>query len=244
MFIVKPETFGPNLSGMNVSLYALHKILKNGILTNIELPVYLGKNQTTPIRPNYVSGQGIAFTERPVDNSNTENVSPSSSNYRLTNDNLFLVDKPVSVNNNTSYTNPSVVSPYSGAGHDSTTSKHEDNGQLTETGDMRNNMPMGYLCTDSVFGSGMTLLTPTDMNCAYIVPEYMDELDTEIDGQPRVYRKFVTANKIYTSMTLNYSYLLNQGFSDDEYVEFKYDSGDTSVQQTFDQVSANNNFIV
>ena len=213
-------------------------IISNGIITNIELPVFLatGIRNSTPIRTNYVTGNGFVHTERPT-SSTTMSVGTDSSvtvTRKTLADSYFIPDNQVFVNNNTNYTDPTVVTNYSytldynNQYQQSWTNKHNANATLKDQ-NIKNNMPKSYLNTDNILAGGLKpLLIPISQACAYIIPEYSNVLSARRTSPYEYYetfRKLVPMNKPYTSMSINYSYLLNPDFDTTEYKPFAYDDG-------------------
>lgn len=227
--IMQPIRLDRNI-GFRPTMYAYDNIVKNGILTNIELPIYLFKNNTSNVlRPNYVSGGGCSFTEKIA----------IKQLPRWTSDSYFLNNIPVAVNNNTAYTNPQKVIPFSATNTDDfSTNKHDGAGELKETISTtnKNNLSKGYVWTDNdILGGDPTLLIPKT-RATYIIPEYINSILVNEETSNEDYkRKFVPLNKAYTSLTLNYSYLLNTGFEETVHNDFIYADGDINSVVIDDQ---------
>lgn len=207
--------------GLKPSLYAYDNIVVNGIITNVELPICLyNTNGSNILRPSYVFGSGCAYTEK------TAVVGPRVE----TTDDYFLNNMPVSVNNNTAYANPQYVEPFFSPSNinDFSTNKHDNDGKLNEQFSAGNkNISKGYLKTDNIFqGNGVNycLLTPS-ANSAYIIPEYISTVGVGTGTYKDAKRKFAPLTKSYTSLNLNYSYLLNTGFGETIHNDFIYADG-------------------
>ena len=210
--------------GIKPDLYAYDNIVKNGIITNVELPICLYKTNTSGIlRPSYVYGSGCTYTEK-----------TNIIGMRIkTTDNYFLNNTTVSVNNNTAYTNPQHVKPFSTSNTDCSTNKHDSNGKLKEQFSVsgNKNISKGYLKTDNILqgnDANYCLLTPR-ANSTYIIPEYISTVKVnEGAANEDTKRKFVPLTKAYTSLNLNYSYLLNTGFEETIHNDFIYMDGTSS----------------
>ena len=236
--ILQPINYSTlNNAGLKPTLYAYDNIVKNGILTNIELPIYLYKQKNTNtglLRPNYVSGNGSVYTEK---------INVKTSIVNATTDRYFLNNTFVAVNNNTAYTNPQKVETLTGSSNVFTTNKHDNVGILNEQLSVQanKNTSKGYLKTDNIMvGSDVTysLLTPV-AQATYIIPEYMNVVDVNVElGPDSIYvdhkRKFEPLTKAYTSLTLNYSYLLNTGFEESIHTDFIYSDGTHSWKDVDD----------
>lgn len=210
--------------GIKPDLYAYDNIVKNGIITNVEMPICLYKTNTSGIlRPSYVFGSGCTYTEK----------NAIVGKKIKTTDNYFLNNTTVSVNNNTAYTNPQHVEPFSTSYTDCSTNKHDSDGKLKEQFFVsgNKNISKGYLKTDNILqgnDANYCLLTPR-ANSVYIIPEYISTVKVN-EGTERedIKRKFVPLTKAYTSLNLNYSYLLNTGFEEIVHNDFIYADGTNS----------------
>lgn len=220
MAIMQPIRY--DHTGLHDDRYAYDNIVKNGMLANIELPLHLYKTNVNGIlRPNYVSGNGCTYTEKIRVKGGT--------NMRVT-EPYFLNNIPVAVNNNTAYLNPEVVTPFTSTNTANfITNKHDNDGILRELPSVatNKNLPKGYLKTDSIIDQAPILLSSTtNARAAYIIPEYMNTIMVASGTANEDYkRKFVPLNKAYTSLTLNYSYLLNTGFEETVHNDFIYMDG-------------------
>lgn len=226
--ILTPIKYRIGLNIFDPNTYAYDRIITDGILTNVELPLCLYDSNTINIlRPNYVSGNGCAYTEKVI-LEDLETIGKA----QATADPYFLNNVQVSVNNNTSYTNPVLVNKYSMVETiNNSTNKHDNSGILNDNvvNNENTNMPRGYLWTDPIINDTQTLLVPKTRS-TYIIPEYMDSVTVENSSSQRKgeYRKFVSLKKPYTSLTLNYSYLLNTGFEKNQHNDFIYVDGTSS----------------
>lgn len=216
--------------GMSPDTNVYHNFLTRGVLTNIEIPLYMAANVSSPMRSNYVSGNGFVYTERPDDSASMSGTSES----RTLTDDYFIPSAPVFVNNNTNYANPGVVTAYQSDNPHDQAGTNRHSADCSIYGSLSDNMPKTYLNSDGILAnSPRALLTPLSSHRVYVVPECPDEIvhadPISISGIPIPYighfRKLVPLSKMYTSLSMNYSYLLNPGFSADGYTEFKYDAG-------------------
>lgn len=218
--IMEPIRYSLEQSGgIKPNSYAYDNIVVNGIITNVELPICLiNTNKNGILRPSYVFGSGCAYTEK----------NDIVGTRKKTTDDYFLNNIPVSVNNNTAYANPQSVEPFS-TSNDFSTNKHDTNGKLNEqfSTASNKNISKGYIKTDNILGNNTNycLLTP-NTNSAYIIPEYIDTFKVN-EGLTNedIKRKFVPLTKAYTSLNLNYSYLLNTGFDETIHNDFIYADG-------------------
>lgn len=221
MAIMQPIQYSDSQDGLKPDRYAYDNIAKTGIITNIELPIYLYKTSISNIfRPSYVMGSGCAYTEK----------YKVRGPHTLTSDKYFLNNTPIAVNNNTAYTNPGVVVPFSDSNSsDFSTNRHDGYGMLNEMPNTQSNKNIGkgYIKTDNILTqSSLPLLTPINgAKATYIIPEYISSVKTGNNTTEDYKRKFTSLDKTYTTLTLNYSYLLNTGFEENIHNDFIYVDG-------------------